>query len=60
MKEDKKIEEESKTFVQKLFFERGRSMFRVDYSPYQLKAVRTGVLRLSRGNGNFVTGKVGR
>ena len=33
---------------------------RLFYRPVsQLKAVRTGDLRLSRGNGNFVTGKLG-
>ena len=29
------------------------------YSPYELKAVRAGFLRLSRGNRNFVAGKLG-
>ena len=32
---------------------------RLFYSLYQLKAVRAGDLSLSRGNGNFVTGKLG-
>ena len=43
------------------FFEVASSFFlfflRLFYNPHQLKAVPAGVFRLSRGNGNFVTGK---